>query len=95
MRAMPPILLSEATIKIIMKITYIMGSSFTNLRSFFYRVSILNILSAHSRVKLYACRVNYLMNCHLFMLAALQLVVVVRKTAFSEFALQEAKNLEV
>ena len=81
MRAMPPILLSEVTTKIIMKITYIMGSSFTNLRSFFYRVSILNIPSAHSR--------------HLFMLAALQLVVLVRKTAFSEFALQEAKNLEV
>jgi len=59
MRVMLPILLSEMTIKIIMKITYVMGSSFTNLRRhFFHRVSILNALSAPSRVKLYACRVK-------------------------------------
>jgi len=39
------------------KITYIMGSSFTNLR-FFYKVSILNTLFPLQRVKLYACRVK-------------------------------------
>jgi hypothetical protein len=88
---MHPILLSETTITFLMKITYIMGSSFTNLRMFFHKVSVFNTLFAPSRANLYSSRVKPFAEASgLFILAAFQLVVI-RKTAFSESNLQGAK----
>lgn len=82
-----PILLSETMITFIMKITYIMGSSFTNLRMFFHKVSIFNTLFAPSRANLNSSRVKPFAE-------AFQLVVI-RKTAFWESNLQGAEEMEV
>jgi hypothetical protein len=54
-----PIFFSETIITIIMKLTYIMGTSFTNLRLFFHKVSfIINALLPPLHEMLYTGRVK-------------------------------------
>jgi len=79
-----------------MKFTYIMGTSFTKLRTFFYKVFfIINTLSSTLHEMLYSRHIKLFAEAlELFMHTVFQLTVIL-KTASLECYLQEAKYTEV
>jgi hypothetical protein len=73
-----------------------MGTSFTKLRTFFYKIfSIINTLSSALHEMLYACHIKlFTEELELFMHIVIQLTVVL-KIASVDCCLQEAEYMEV
>jgi hypothetical protein len=82
MKVVPPLFFSESMITIVVKFTYIMGTSFTKFRLFVHKVSIISTLYPRLHETLYAGHVELTAEVpEPFTHAVFQLVIV-QKMAF-------------
>jgi hypothetical protein len=90
---MPPVFFTENTI--IIKVTHIMGTSFTHLRLFLHKVFIIDALTPPMYEILCVSRINSLVEASKVFTPTVFQIVVFRKAASSECILQESKKMEV